>query len=204
MSVLSMERDEPGGTLRGVVVILITGILLGAGYNYLGLKSNPAWGLSWIAEDRGFDDPVIGATEAPTFTDVVDPLAPVAGYAPEIPAVGRPVQVDLPALKQLVDAGAILLVDAREADEFAVGHIPGAISLPHDLAITDPELLENLDTGGRPVVAYCGGGGCELSRGLAEELIYAGHERVAYYNGGLPEWVEAGYPTATGAAGEAP
>ena len=46
--------------------------------------------------------------------------------------------------------------------------------------------------------ADCGGGTCELSIKLAEELFFAGHDRVAVYMGGFPEWVEAGYATTSG------
>ena len=61
-----------------------------------------------------------------------------------------------------------------------------------------PALLESLDTAGRPIIVYCGGGTCEISISLAEELIFAGHQRVAVYMGGYPEWVETGNAIETG------
>ena len=198
-----------GSTASGVSWILLTGLLLGIGYNWIGLRSKPAWGLSWIAEDRTAllaEMPKIVAVETTGSeayaTDVSDPLAVGTTTAlPEIPDVGRPVQIEIEALKQFFDAGAALIVDAREPDEFAVSHIPGAINIPYDTAVTDPALLESLDSGGRPIVTYCGGGSCELSINLADELFFAGHDRVAVYMGGYPEWIEAGYPTDEGENG---
>ncbi len=191
------EDSTPG---REMVVILITGLLLGAGYNIIGQRSDPRWGIDWIGEDRLENLPTLealaGTDGLPSaYTDIDDPLAiPATAGLPEIPNVGRPIKIPLATLKQFFDADAVFIVDAREADEFEIGRIPGAINLPYDQAITDPELLENLDTGGRPIVTYCGGGSCELSLSLAEELFYSGHEKVLVYVGGFPEWQAAGFP----------
>ena len=133
----------------------------------------------------------------PVLTD--DPLAvPASVSLPEIPAVGRPVQIELGALRQYFEARGAVIVDAREAWEFEEGHIPGALSLPYDEAATDPARLESLDTAGRPIITYCGGGSCELSLNLADELIYAGHPQVAVFMGGFPEWIADGLPVEAG------
>jgi rhodanese-related sulfurtransferase len=198
------EQNEPG-LARGIASIVAVGIVLGVAYNWMGHASRRPWGLEWIAQDSAAvfaDTPAVGANDGTSLvTDVDDPLAvPASGASlPEIPAFGRPVPIELGALKQYFDAGAAVIVDAREAVEYAEGHIPGALNMPYDLVVTDPVRLESLDTRGRPVIAYCGGGGCEQSLSLAEELIFAGHERVAVYEGGFPEWQESGYPVETGA-----
>jgi rhodanese-related sulfurtransferase len=100
----------------------------------------------------------------------------------------------LPIVKKFFEARAAFLIDAREPDEYAAGHIPGAISLPYDQSVTDPAKLESLDTGGKPIIIYCGGGTCEISMNLAFALIEAGHKKVLVYEGGFPEWAEAGLP----------
>jgi rhodanese-related sulfurtransferase len=93
---------------------------------------------------------------------------------------------------------AALIVDARDAPEFLEGHIPGAVNLPYAEVISSPSLVESLETRGRPVIAYCGGEGCEVSLGVAEELTRAGFPRVAVYVGGFPEWVASGHPVEQG------
>lgn len=209
----SATRD--GGLWTGILGIVLVGAALGLIFNALGQQSRPARGLAWIAEDplerlasmetvraqpgSGTADPDAYVT---TSTDplAVPATAAAAANLPPIPDVGRPVQIEIGALKQYWDAGAAVIADAREPYEFEESHIAGAISLPYDRAVSDPALVETLDTGGRPIIVYCGGGACELSIKLADELVYAGHPRVAVYMGGFPEWVEAGYPTGAGAA----
>jgi 3-mercaptopyruvate sulfurtransferase SseA len=130
-------------------------------------------------------------------------IAPGAAGAglPDVPDLGRPIAVDLDTVKRFVDAGAALIVDAREADEYAAGHIPGAVSLPYDATVTDPARLESLETRGLPIITYCGGGACELSLELAHELMLSGHRKVLVYMGGFPEWTAAGHPVETAATG---
>lgn len=210
------EPTEAGGELvRAAAIMLLAGAVLGATYNWIGLRSRPSWGLSWIASDRLAElqsgETVVAsgaASESQGYTtDISDPLAIPGGSQagvkglPEIPAVGRPVQIEIGAVKEFVDMAGAVMVDARESWEYEEGHIPGAISLPYDVAISDPGLLETLDTGGKPIITYCGGGACELSLSLAHDLLFAGHERVAVYMGGFPEWVEAGYAVKTPAGG---
>ncbi|HKQ62022.1 MAG TPA: rhodanese-like domain-containing protein [Candidatus Polarisedimenticolaceae bacterium] len=192
--------------VRDTVVLIAVGLALGSAYN--GLQRRGQRGLPWIAEDRMAAlaaSPTVGAAPpegssvAPT--SETDPMAiPAAAKSqglPDIPEIGRPVQIQLAALKQYVDAHAAVVCDAREADEYEQGHVPGAINLPPSSA-TDPARLEALATGGKPVITYCGGGTCELSMTLAWALFDAGKSRVAVFVGGFPEWVAAGYPVTHG------
>jgi rhodanese-related sulfurtransferase len=210
----SGHRQDQDGVAGGIVAIVLVGVVLGVGFNWLGLSSRPVWGLAWVGEDPvesmpALEDlapapdgaPAVEATGG--FAQSSDPMAVGSaggsGGLPQIPVLDRPIQIQLDAVKQLFDGGAVLLVDAREPDEYAAGHIPGALSLPFDEVTSEPERLEKLDSGGRAIVTYCGGGDCELSLSLAWELIYAGQTKVTVYMGGFPEWVEAGYPVDSGA-----
>jgi rhodanese-related sulfurtransferase len=209
----SLSADQPRfrrSPWSGVLVIVVTGVVLGTVYNAFGLAADRPWGLNWIAKDRlaalpSIDPPTAGdAALEPAAgsysTDLDDPLAIPSGAAAaglsEIPAVGRPVRIELATLRQYFDADAALIVDARDPVEFDEGHIPGAINLPYGEVMSDPSLVEAVRTGGRPIITYCGGEGCEVSLSVAEELCFAGHERVAVYVGGFPEWDEAGNPVA--------
>jgi rhodanese-related sulfurtransferase len=213
------EQTEPrpadsGGLTKGIVVIALTGLVLGLGYNYLGLQGQADWGISWMTdpakyelETLEFDETAANGAESAGAPVPVsdDPMAPVAGYVdpgiPQIPDLDRPVFIQMPAVKKLFDADAALILDAREPEEFAEGHIPGALNLPFDEVITDPARLETLDPAGRAIVVYCGGGTCEVSQQLGFELIRVGHRKVVVFQGGYPEWQEAGYPTETGSGG---
>ena len=207
-------RNGDAGLLRSILMICFAGALLGVSYNWFGLQGPRGWGLPWIASDPAAEiaalesvtaapNPAGGEQADPYATYSTDPLA-VAGdplpepNLPEIPAVGRPVQIELGAVKLYVEANAAYLIDARDPFEFEEGHLPGAVNLPYDRAISDPALLESLDTGGRPIIAYCGGGECEISYSLALELTALGFDRVAVYVGGFPEWEENGLPVVVG------
>jgi len=194
-------RKTEGGLASGALWIVLVGVALGVGYNAMGLRAG--FGVPWKGVDRLVDLEALpavaadGATGPVSYaTDVTDPLA-VPGTSPsrlpEIPALGRPVQIEIGALKQYVDAAAALVIDAREPGEYEAGHVPGAINLPYDEAVTDPARLESLDPGSRPIIVYCGGGTCELSLNMAYELNMAGHDKVAVYMGGFPEWESFGY-----------
>ena len=211
-------RGEAGsGLLRGVVVIVLAGAGLGIAQNALMRRAGPPQGLPWIAREVRLDDldSVLAAADATasggTVADgssaapVVDSpfaMAPSAGSAtnlPDIPDLGRPLQMQLPVVEQFQAAGGALILDVRDAEEYRQGHIAGAFSLPYDEAITDPERLERVDPAGRPIIVYCGGGTCEISLNMAFALIEAGKNRVLVYMGGFPEWQGAGKPVEAGA-----
>ena len=203
------QHRVPESMFRGVVFIIVLGVVLGLVHNWVGRMSRPAYGLDWIATDRNedifkFDPEGTDTAGEVTYHDVDDPMAvfgateePSADL-PAIPEMDRPIQIQLPVVKKFFDAGGGFFIDAREPEEFDLGRIPGSINLPFDTAATDPVLLESLDTGGRPVIIYCGGGDCEVSLNLAWLLLEAGQSRVTYFQGGYPAWVENGYPVEGG------
>ena len=190
--------------LRGVILIVALGVVLGFVHNWVGLLSDPAFGVDWISKDRTEDVFVLQEEQAPEveYHDVDDPMAMFAEPEqedidlPAIPDMDRPIQIQLPVVKKFFDASAGFIVDAREPEDYALGRIPGAINMPFGTA--DPARLESLDTGGRPIIIYCGEEECEVSLNLAWLFLEAGHSRVTYFRGGYQGWVETGYPVEGG------
>jgi len=92
----------------------------------------------------------------------------------------------------------VVVLDVRPAEEYAGGHIPGAVSIP--LA----ELPGRLDRLPRDaeIVAYCRGPFCLLAAQAVELLGREGF-RARRLEDGLPEWRLAGLPVAVGAEEEA-
>lgn len=103
-------------------------------------------------------------------------------------------------VKQLHDAGAAVLVDARSREEYETGHIPGARHLSADAVFEDPSLASRLDTRGLPIITYCSSADCNLSRDLAFALIEGGHRKVLVYKAGVAGWEAEGLPLVPGAA----
>ena len=93
-------------------------------------------------------------------------------------------------LKRGLADGTIRLVDVREPNEYADGHIPGAILNP--LQSFDPDTLPKPEEGKR-VVLSCRSG--KRSLVALERARDAGRtDLVAHYGGGMLDWNAAGEP----------
>jgi ArsR family transcriptional regulator len=100
-------------------------------------------------------------------------------------------------LLKLIREGAVTVLDVRPPDEFALGHLPGAVNIPlRALKERLPEI--NPD---REIVAYCRGAYCVLSF-EAVALLRARGFKVRRLEEGLPEWRAAGFPIKTGSASD--
>jgi predicted sulfurtransferase len=68
-------------------------------------------------------------------------------------------RISMQDFKKLIAAKNVVIVDTRNKDEFARGHIPGAVLLPLEGQLTWPESYEPtvkmLQTTKKQVVAYC-------------------------------------------------
>jgi rhodanese-related sulfurtransferase len=82
------------------------------------------------------------------------------------------------------------LLDVREQDEFARGHLPGARHLSKGIIERDIEAtIPDLDA---PIVLYCGGG--YRSALAADALQQMGYTHVRSMWGGWRGWTDAGLP----------
>jgi rhodanese-related sulfurtransferase/DNA-binding MarR family transcriptional regulator len=90
--------------------------------------------------------------------------------------------------------GRVLVLDVRPEAEYAAGHIPGAVNVPHDqLAARLAEL-----PAGAEIVAYCRGRYCVFAP--AAVRLLRRHGFTAHpLDGGLPDWRHAGLPITAGA-----
>ena len=84
------------------------------------------------------------------------------------------------------------LVDVREDNEWAKGHLPGALHLGKGIIERDIENAVPAKT--TPLVLYCGGG--YRSALAAESLQKMGYINVMSMDGGWHGWTNAGFPTA--------
>lgn len=96
-------------------------------------------------------------------------------------------------LLQRLRAGTVTVLDVRPDDEFALGHLPGAVNIP--LQALEARLSE-LDPS-QEIVAYCRGPYCVLSYEAVAALRARGF-RVRRLEDGFPEWRAAGLPVAAG------
>ncbi len=96
-------------------------------------------------------------------------------------------QEQLIALQAQPDA-APLVLDVRSPEEFATGHVPGAVNIPYDkVASRLAEIPKDKD-----VVLYCRSG---RRAGLAAETLEAnGYTRLQHLQGDMEAWVKDGRP----------
>ncbi len=94
-----------------------------------------------------------------------------------------------------LDSGGTV-IDARTADEYAAGTIPGARNLYHG------DIAQHADTirAAAPAVLFCNGPQCVQSPDAVRSLLNAGvpPEALLYYRGGVHDWVTLGLPLEPG------
>jgi thiosulfate/3-mercaptopyruvate sulfurtransferase len=115
-------------------------------------------------------------------------------------------------LQKLADEDKVVIIDVRDAEEYAKDHIPGAVNIPdmfYELSMTTKEGLREMTDKFKRLFSEAGvskdkmavlyednlstryGGSC---RGYFQ-LTYMGHEHVGILDGGLVNWKKEGLPT---------
>jgi len=116
-----------------------------------------------------------------------------------VAAKARIREVTARELLELQRAGSPV-VDVREPEEFAEGHLPGAVNIPRGLLefevdghpAVNYQTAEALSHRERPVVLYCLSGG--RSALAAEALKRLGFTSPVSLTGGILHWADAGHP----------
>ncbi len=99
-------------------------------------------------------------------------------------------EIDVDQLAERIAEGG-LVIDVRERDEYMVGHVPGALSVP---LATVPDHLDAF-RGDDPVYVICQSGG--RSRRAAE--LVAEHDiDTVNVDGGTGAWIASGRVTVAG------
>jgi rhodanese-related sulfurtransferase len=102
--------------------------------------------------------------------------------------INRLQTIDAQTLKQWLDQQSAVLVDVREPNEYATGHIPGAILVP--LSRFDSQKIPQ--SSNQKVVLYCRSG--QRSSMAAKKLLHQGCQEVTHLGNGIGAWARAGYP----------
>lgn len=102
-------------------------------------------------------------------------------------------EADFRDIKKRLDAGEkMIVVDTREDNEWAKGHIPGAIHLGKGVIERDVETT--IPDKNATLVLYCGGG--FRSALAADNLQKMGYKNVISMDGGWRGWTESNFPIA--------
>jgi rhodanese-related sulfurtransferase len=102
-------------------------------------------------------------------------------------------ETNVPDVKQRMDVGEkFLLVDVREDNEWAQGHLPNAVHLSK--GIIERDIEQRVPDTNTKLILYCGGG--FRSALVADNLQKMGYTNVESMDGGWKGWLSAGLPTA--------
>jgi sulfur-carrier protein adenylyltransferase/sulfurtransferase len=98
-------------------------------------------------------------------------------------------EVDPSEVHELIDEG-VTIVDVRETEEVALGHLPGAKHVPRSYLETRIEGV--VPDRATPIILYCQSGNRSAygARTLTEDL---GYENVRSMTGGITLWKDRGY-----------
>lgn len=119
-------------------------------------------------------------------------------FSPNAPALHlneEPVdegEVDVRTALEWEAEDGVIWVDARDGEEYEVGHVPGALLVNefdfNNLLMESYHKIANQD---QPVVVYCGSRSCKASTTIAEKLREMRVSDVYALKGGWDAWREA-------------
>jgi rhodanese-related sulfurtransferase/uncharacterized membrane protein YphA (DoxX/SURF4 family) len=105
-----------------------------------------------------------------------------------------PMAINLEFANHLFNKKLATFIDARDSEDYNLGHIKNALNIPYDYYEDYEETINTLDDTSTYVI-YCSGAECSLSMDLADyffnELIF---EKVLIFEGGWPQWKDANLP----------
>ncbi len=136
-------------------------------------------------EDEEADDAEATEDEEASEETAFDLEAAVADYATSLPADFN-TEGDTEAFKEALKVEGAVLIDVREEEEYAEGHIPGAINIP---LRTVAENLDAIPTD-QPVWVYCRTGW--RANLVTSSLGIIGYDNVTTYVPSAVGWEEAG------------
>ena len=87
------------------------------------------------------------------------------------------------AVTMMAEESGYIILDVRRADEFAAGHIPGAINVANESIGTDdiPELPDK----NQLIMVYCRSG--RRSKEASEKMVKLGYTNIVEF-GGILDW----------------
>ena len=107
-------------------------------------------------------------------------------------AKSRVKETNVADVNRRMEAGEkFVLIDTREDNEWANGHLPGAVHLSK--GIIERDIEQRVPDTGTKLILYCGGGFRSALAG--DNLLKMGYTNVESMDGGWKGWVAAGLPT---------
>ena len=159
---------------RYIVLIVVIILLL----TVVGIFIYERAHVSFYADEDGSSVSFIGGADGPTAVFVAGKLGGDDTMTYK--------QISMDEAKKIFDSGAdgsYIILDVRRADEFAEGHIPGAINVANETIVEDaPTELPDKE---QLIYIYCRSG--NRSKQAAEKLVALGYTNIVEF-GGIIDW----------------
>jgi rhodanese-related sulfurtransferase len=134
-----------------------------------------------------------------TVASIADQAGPTPGQPASAPAVAASASPPLISPQALLERQAkkdqsLFVLDVRTPQEYAAGHVPGAVNVPYDQVASQlTEIPKD-----KEVVLYCKSG---RRAGLAAEVLEAnGYTKLVHLQGDMQAWLKDGRPVEIGDA----
>ncbi len=103
------------------------------------------------------------------------------------------VKIDQAALLKRIQGkdDSMILLDVRAPEEFAAGHLPGAVNIPY--AQLPARISELPSAAHKDIVVYCTSGG--RSEQAIQRFLDNGYTRLLHLDGDLDAWLASKLPT---------
>jgi rhodanese-related sulfurtransferase len=129
-------------------------------------------------------------------------LATAGAVIAAIAFAGEPAATPTISQEQLIERQqkhdpALFVLDVRTPEEYAAGHVPGAVNIPHDQVARRLTEVPK----GKDVVVYCRSG--RRAQTAADVLHSNGYSKVQHLEGDMIAWLEKGRPVEKPAQGKA-
>jgi phage shock protein E len=114
----------------------------------------------------------------------------IAARAGDAPVPAATISQDALSARQAAADGTLVVLDVRTPEEYAAGHVPGAINIPH--GEVEARLAELARARDQDVVVYCLAG---KRAALALEVLQkAGFTKLRHLDGDMQAWRANGRP----------
>ncbi|MEQ1830033.1 MAG: rhodanese-like domain-containing protein, partial [Pirellula sp.] len=95
--------------------------------------------------------------------------------------------IDVTTLQRAIVSQTVL-IDSRRADDYELGTIPGALSLPVNCSPTEFERLVEKIPNAKPLVVFCQSESCLYADAIARRLALHGFREIKIFRGGYIAW----------------
>lgn len=164
-----LGQSTLGGVLVGAFLLLAAGAVLGLAANHFSSRRIP------IFPKPGKDQQPV-ALPLPPGVRSMNPMQAYAAFR----------------------AGTALFLDGRAPEEYAAGHIPGALNLPAaDFEAVYPDLAERVDAA-HSLVAYCQSIECGEGVEIADRVRELVPKPIFVFELGWEAWQASGFPARKG------